>query len=73
MQSVTLAYRDVDRLPVICAIHAMARRHYDVDVRVVRCDEAGVAERAEILGGVEAETRDDAELPAPPTLVLASE
>jgi hypothetical protein len=29
MQSVTLAYRNVDRLPVICAIREMAKRHYD--------------------------------------------
>jgi hypothetical protein len=35
MESLTLAYRDVDRLPVIFAIHEMARRHYDLDIRIV--------------------------------------
>jgi hypothetical protein len=36
MQCVTLAYRDDDRTPVIFAIRAMARRHYDLEVKVVR-------------------------------------
>lgn len=36
MQSVKLAYRDVDRLPVIFAIREMAKRHYDLDVNVIR-------------------------------------
>ena len=36
MQSLTLAYRDDDRTPVICAIRAMAARHYDLDVRIVK-------------------------------------
>lgn len=36
MPSLTLAYRDDDRLPVIFAIRAMARRHYDLDLKVVR-------------------------------------
>lgn len=36
MQSLKLAYRDVDRLPVIFAIREMAKRHYDLDVHVVR-------------------------------------
>lgn len=31
-----LAYRDTDRLPVIWCIGEMARRHYDVDVDVLR-------------------------------------
>ena len=35
MQSITLACRDADRTPVIFAIREMARRHYDLDVRVV--------------------------------------
>jgi len=46
MQSVTLAYRDVDRLPVICAIRAMAGRHYDVDVRVAHIGDEGAFEAA---------------------------
>jgi ABC-type nitrate/sulfonate/bicarbonate transport system substrate-binding protein len=36
MQTVTLAYRDDDRLPVIFAIREIAKRHYDLDVRVVK-------------------------------------
>jgi hypothetical protein len=36
MQTLTLAYRDNDRTPVIFAIREMAKRHYDLDVRVVR-------------------------------------
>ena len=33
---VKLAYRDVDRTPVIYCIQEMARRHYDLEVDVVR-------------------------------------
>ena len=41
MPSVTLAYRDDDRTPVIFAIREMAKQHYDLDVRVERIkDEA---------------------------------
>jgi hypothetical protein len=36
MHSVTVAYRDDDRTPVIFAIREMARRSYDLDVRIVR-------------------------------------
>lgn len=36
MQSLTLAYRDDDRTPVIFAIREVAKRHYDLDVRIVR-------------------------------------
>ncbi len=36
MQTLTLAYRDVDRTPVIFAIREMAKKHYDLDVRVVQ-------------------------------------
>ncbi|MBM4262851.1 MAG: hypothetical protein FJ145_15655 [Deltaproteobacteria bacterium] len=36
MQSLKLAYRDVDRRPVIFAIREMAKRHYDLDVNVIR-------------------------------------
>jgi len=35
MQSLTLAYRDNDRMPVILAIREMAKRYYSLDVRVV--------------------------------------
>ena len=46
MHSVTLAYRDVDRLPVICAIRAMAGRHYNVDVRVAHIGDEDAFEAA---------------------------
>jgi hypothetical protein len=36
METVRLAYRDVDRLPVIHCIREMARRHYGVDVCVLQ-------------------------------------
>jgi len=36
MQSLTLAYRDDDRTPVIFAIREIAKRHYDLDVRILR-------------------------------------
>ena len=36
MENLVLAYRDVDRLPVIFAVRETARRHYGVDVRVVQ-------------------------------------
>lgn len=36
MQTVTLAYRDDDRTPVIFAIREIAKRHYDLHVRVVQ-------------------------------------
>jgi hypothetical protein len=35
VRSLTLAYRDVDRLPVIFAIREMAKRHCDLDLSVV--------------------------------------
>jgi hypothetical protein len=36
MQQLTLAYRDDDRLPVMLAVRDLARRHYELDVKVVR-------------------------------------
>jgi len=36
MRTVGLAYRDNDRMPVIAIIQEMARRHYDIDVRVIQ-------------------------------------
>ncbi len=36
MQTLTLAYRDVDRTPVIFAIREMAKKHCNLDVRVVQ-------------------------------------
>ncbi len=36
MSSLTLAYRDDDRTPVIFAMREVARRHYSLDVKIVR-------------------------------------
>src|SRR5262245_50753051 len=36
MQSLTLAYRDDDRIPVIFAVREIAKRYYELDVRVAR-------------------------------------
>ena len=36
MQTVTLAYRDDDRTPVVFAIREVAKRHYDLHIRVVQ-------------------------------------
>lgn len=46
METVRLAYRDVDRLPVIYCIKEMARRHYGVDVRVLQIKDYGEFESA---------------------------
>jgi hypothetical protein len=46
MRSLTLAYRDDDRTPVICVIRAMAARHYDLDVRIVMIKDSGDYEAA---------------------------
>jgi hypothetical protein len=46
MQSLTLAYRDDDRTPVIFAIREVARRHYDLDVRIARIKDGDEYEAA---------------------------
>ncbi len=46
MRPIRLAYRDPDRLPMIECIREMARRHYDVDVDVVRIHPTGEYEEA---------------------------
>ena len=46
MRLIRLAYRDRDRLPLIACIREMARRHYDVDVDVVRIQPTGEYEAA---------------------------
>jgi hypothetical protein len=46
MQRLTLAYRDADRLPVICAIREMAKRHCDLEVRVVQIQNGEAYEAA---------------------------
>lgn len=53
MKSLTLAYRDDDRLPVILAIREMARRHYDLDVRVVKIKDGGEYEAALFNGAAD--------------------
>jgi len=46
MQSLTLAYRDDDRTPVIFAIRELAKRHYDLDVRIARIKDGAAFEAA---------------------------
>jgi ABC-type nitrate/sulfonate/bicarbonate transport system substrate-binding protein len=46
MQTLTLAYRDVDRTPVILAIREMAKRHYNLDVRIVQIKDEEAYEAA---------------------------
>ena len=50
MQQLTLAYRDDDRAPVIFAIREMAKRHYDLDVNIVRI-KGGAAYEAALFNG----------------------
>ena len=54
MRSLTLAYRDDDRTPVIFAIRAMAARHYDLDVRIVKIKDGGDYEAALFNGAAQA-------------------
>lgn len=51
MQSVTLAYRDDDRTPVIFAIRETARRFYDLDVRVKKIKD-GPEYEAALFNGI---------------------
>lgn len=53
MRSVTLAYRDADRTPVIFAIREAASRYYDLDVRVVRIKDGGEYEAALFNGAAD--------------------
>src|SRR5258705_10625215 len=53
MQSLTLAYRDDDRTPVIFAIRAMAARYYDLDVRIVKIKDGGEYEAALFNGAAD--------------------
>jgi hypothetical protein len=46
MQSLTLAYRDDDRTPVIFAIRAIAKQYYELDVRVTRIKDETAYEMA---------------------------
>jgi hypothetical protein len=53
MPSLTLAYRDDDRTPVIFAIRATAARYYDLDVRVIRIKDGGEYEAALFNGAAD--------------------
>lgn len=53
MKSLTLAYRDDDRLPVILAIREIARRHYDLDVRAVKIKDGDEYEAALFNGAAD--------------------
>jgi len=53
MQSLTLAYRNDDRLPVILAIRGMGRRRYDLDVRVVKIKDGDEYEAARFNGAAD--------------------
>jgi hypothetical protein len=53
MQSLTLAYRDDDRTAVIFAIREMAKRHYDLDVRVARIKDETEYEASLFNGGAD--------------------
>ena len=46
MHSLTLAYRDDDRTPVVFAIRELAKRHYDLEVRIVRIKDGAEYEAA---------------------------
>ena len=53
MRSITLAYRDVDRTPVIFAIRELAKRHYDLEVRIVRIKDGEEYEAALFNGAAD--------------------
>lgn len=53
MQALTLAYRDDDRTPLIFAIREIAKRHYDVDVRVVKIADGDEYEAALFNGAAD--------------------
>jgi hypothetical protein len=50
MHQLSLAYRDDDRTPVIFAIREIAKRHYDLDVHIVRI-KGGDAYEAALFNG----------------------
>ncbi|HVO94279.1 MAG TPA: hypothetical protein VMT22_15625 [Terriglobales bacterium] len=53
MQSLTLAYRDDDRTPLIFAIRKIAQRQYDLDVRVVKIHDGDAYEAALFNGAAD--------------------
>jgi ABC-type nitrate/sulfonate/bicarbonate transport system substrate-binding protein len=46
MQSLTLAYRDDDRTPVVFAIRELAKRYYDLEIRIARIKDGAEYEAA---------------------------
>jgi len=53
MHSLTLAYRDDDRTPVIFAIRELAKRHYDLAVRILRIKDGAAYEAALFSGAAD--------------------
>jgi len=53
MENLILAYRDVDRMPVLLAICKMAERHYNLMVRVVRIKDGDAYEAALFNGAAD--------------------
>jgi hypothetical protein len=53
MRQITLAYRDEDRTPVILAIREMAKRHYALDVNIVRIKDGDEYEAALFNGAAD--------------------
>jgi len=53
MDSLTLAYRDDDRTPVIFAIHEIAKRHYQLDVKIIRIQDGDDYEAALFNGSAD--------------------
>jgi ABC-type nitrate/sulfonate/bicarbonate transport system substrate-binding protein len=53
MESLSLAYRDDDRTPVIFAIREMAQRNYNLEVKVVRIKDGDAYEDALFNGGAD--------------------
>ena len=53
MQALTLAYRDDDRTPVIFAIRELAKRHYDLEVRIARIKDGEEYEAALFNGAAD--------------------
>lgn len=53
MRSITLAYRDNDRTPVIFAVRELAKRHYGLDVQIVRITDGEEYEAALFNGAAD--------------------
>src|SRR4026207_1206202 len=53
MQTLTLAYRDDDRTAVIFGIREVAKRHYDLDVRITRIKDGDEYEAALFNGAAD--------------------